>query len=750
MEKAPLAKCDDCPLKEQPVVQGHGPDQAELVVVGEAPGREEARSGVPFIGKAGRLLDRVLTHHGFDRGETYVTNAVLCRPPGNDTPNAKAIKCCRDRLVAEVKARRPQTVIALGAVAGKTLLNSREGITHLRLGGKRHSEELETDVVPTFHTAAALRDPNKFPSIIADVKKVKQAIGVGWEHTQYEVAESPEHAVRELQRHGMSPDWSIDAEWVAGTHNTTPEWLCASVSWTPGSSFVFPREVMNDNGFRHIFGQILADKDKRFIWQNGKSDIQCFWRSFAPEAHVTEDTMLMHYSTDERVGTHDLEQLVVEVLGGPFYKREFREAIGEDHIWTIESYEKHRDIVHRYNATDSDGTHRLVEPLRKEMQGDGVDEMYQTLLIPGANALAQVEYEGIRIDLEHLAKVEEQVQTSHDELEEATHEYVANPRSPQQIKKKLAELGYIVPDTTKDMLKGIDHPFVDTLREYKREHKMLSTYVRGLRKHLVGDRIHTTFTLHGTETGRLSSRRPNLQNQPIDHPVRESFVADDEDSVLIETDYQQIELRIAADLANDPWLLEQFHAGRHIHKESALSLFGKDYSAQDYVKTKSVAYGTLFGEQANHLAARLRIRVSEAQALIDAFFKRSPNLLDWRKDIEQQLIENSYLTSAFGRKRRFWLITQDNKKDILKEAYNFPISSPASDITLTALIALVAQGIVPRITIHDALVVPARKADAEEVARVVVRTMEESNPFDVPIPVDTKAHYRWQMKKGGE
>lgn len=751
--KHPLAHCEQCPLAPEPAVYGTGPQEAEYVVVGEAPGKDETRSGIPFVGKAGRLLDKVLAHHDIQRDSVYLTNAVLCRPPENRTPTAKEAKCCRDRLVAEVKERKPKAVLALGASAAKSLLGSNEGITKLRLGGSRYSEELETDVVPTFHTAAALRDPGKFPTIISDVRKLKERIGTGWEPTDYIVADkynAPQILANQLQTADDNL-LSLDIEVDKRSTRHAPEWLCIGISHAPKKAVVYPRETISR--IAPVLEQGFQDKRLRWVMQNGKFDTQYLW-SIAPSAHHTGDTMLAHYATDERIGTHKLETLATEILGAPFYKTEFRDAAAEedDSIFAVEVYEQNRDITHRYNATDADVTRRLYYVLEEEMRKDGVEDMYRKLLIPGSNALCHVEYEGIRVDLARLAVLEDELETLDEALEAKTSEWVSNPRSWQQIQLALGNLGYRVPDTRKDTLKPLEgkEEFVKHLLAYKENHKVLSTYVRGLRKYISPQgRIHSTFTLHVAETGRLSSRRPNLQNFPIDKPIREVFVADDEDSLLIETDYQQIELRLAAVLSGDPWLKQQFKEGKHIHKAVAKSLFGPSHSPQQYVKAKSLNFGILYGESAKHLAMRLGISTKEAQAMIDAFFKRSPKLLEYRKVIERDVAEKGYITSYFGRKRRFWLVTYDNRYDVLKEAYNFPLQSAASDITLLALIELRKKGITPRITVHDSLVVPAKASEQEEVSRVVVETMESVNPFDVPIPVDIKADYRWRMKEGG-
>ena len=740
--KAPFADCATCPLRDEPIVYGNGPDKADIVITGEAPGRDEVRSGIPFIGKAGQLLNKVLNHHGINRDEVYTTNTVLCRPPGNRTPTANEVKHCRERLVHEVKARSPEKVLAVGAVAAKAILGTTEGITSLRLGGPKQSDELGASVVPTFHTAAALRNPDLFPAIVEDCKKLASHITVGWEPTNYKVADERTAEIMFRRQLEYTDLLSLDIEIDVPYDRHQPRFLCIGISHKPGTAVVYPERVLDRIKHRLTEGF----KSHRWLMQNGKYDTQFLWGYGIPTAKVDEDSMLMHYATNEIKGTHDLEQLATEILGAPFYKKEAKSAITKNAPLSFLEPE----TLYQYNATDADVTYRLLEPLHKEMTKDGVTDVYNTLLIPGSNALAHMEYRGVRIDQDKLNALEEELSSSMYEREKRLSKWVDNPRSPMQVKAALERmLGHEILNTSAAVLQGIAEnynlDFVDDMLEYRAHHKILSTYVKGLKKHIIRGIVHPTFLLHGTESGRLSCRRPNLQNIPIDHPVRECYTASDEDHVLLEADYGQVEFRLAAIFSGDPWLLEQFRAGRSLHKETANALFGPDHSAREYVHAKTVNFGILYGRQAKALAAQLKIPVYKAQAMIDSVFKRSPNLLTYRRFIEKEIDTRGHLTSAFGRKRRFWLVTSENRQDVYREGYNFPIQSAASDIMLTALLQL--ERFNPVITVHDSIIFDIHKDELEEAIVAIRETMENANPFDIPITVDFSWDYRWKIKK---
>lgn len=174
--KAPFARCDTCPLRDQPFVSGVGRDQAKYVIVGEAPGKTEVATGVPFTGHAGKELKKALSPNGIDRNsDAFVTNTVLCRPPPNpdgtdNRPPTPAIEACMDRLRHDIKTHDPEAVLVLGGPAAKTLLQSKLGIRLLRERGCQESPFFDAPVVATLHPAS--REPNKLDVMTADVAQL--------------------------------------------------------------------------------------------------------------------------------------------------------------------------------------------------------------------------------------------------------------------------------------------------------------------------------------------------------------------------------------------------------------------------------------------------------------------------------------------------------------------------------------------------------------------------------------------------
>jgi len=766
MEKAPGAKCDECPLKEMKHVPGSGPNSAALAVVGEAPGAGEIATGVPFSGVSGQLLNNILKYHGIKREETYVTNVVLCRPPDNRTPTTKEIGACHNRLIQELRGTGAKSVLALGATAAQSLLASRTAISKLRTEPDLASPYLGSGVhvIPTFHPAAALRTPDYFPSILKDVAKIN-AVQVVWEHTKYQVVDNEVKArdllskqVEQAAGNGgiITFDAELDIEAIKGAVDLkNPVWLCAGISSRPGAAVVYTPEVLTPNFWAQLNDTFL-DNRLRWTYQNGKFDLQPLWGSGVTNARVDEDTMLMHYSTDERKGTHDLEQLAVEILGAPAYKtdtRRFLPRTGASLRYLPP------DILHQYNAADADVTHRLVDPLQSEMKSDGVERPYYELLIPGSDVLGRAEYLGTKVDRDRLDELADELWEELIPKRKELEQWVANPNSPKQIKAMLDDVYDIDTESTdKEHLQAIKEKhggeigeFVSKLLDYRQQAKLRSTYVVGLAKRLVRSRVHTTFLLHGTDTGRLSSRNPNLQNIPSGSKIRDLYVAGPE-NVLLSADYSQIEFRLAAILSGDEWLLDQFRQNRSFHTEVAHRFFGEDYTELQYLRAKAVNFGILYLRGAKSLADEHKFPVAEGYRMIREFYQQMPKVKEYQDDIHRQIRHNGYLESYFGRKRRFWLVTRENWHMVSKEGVAFPTQSAASDLNLQSAIRLEpllrgkAAVLIP---VHDSLVFECRRQYLEEVAYTVREVMEDTPVRDIcPTPIEIKVGLKWGSHRG--
>ena len=775
--KHPWANCEECPLLEEgKFCPSDGPEKAELVIVGEAPGANEAAKGVPFIGASGQLLNMVLEHHGFDRENVFVTNTVLCRPRGNANPSVPAIKACGERLHREITSRLPKTIMALGNFAAKRILKTSEGITTLRVGPPKVSEDYPgVRIIPTFHPAATLYNSNSFPDIVTDFQKIKGAVSAStsWEPPEFEVLDDrgASKRLRNLLESGRLRTIAVDIEVgvdkdIDTVHASNYRLLCIGIAYDERRVVVVGENALgggsDENGLRATLRDVL--ERGRVICHNGKFDLSGL-RQLTNKAELWFDTMLASYALDERRGVHSLEYNSIERLGSPSWKHEVGHYLGEEKDYSIIP----RQVLYRYNAYDCVNTFRLWKWFEEAESFTPELRKLHDYLVDASNMLMYVEYNGVTVDLPYLdALTEEYIELLAKlrlDLQEMVENRAYNPNSWQQVQKVLNEqFNTRVPNTQWDNTlqplmeraarknKTGLYEFLRTHGEFKKEAKSYGTYVKGTRKRLHEGRVHSTFKLHGTTTGRLSSGNPNLQNVTRGSRLRGLFVPGSSETTLGQADYRQAELRVVCSLARDPYLQSIFNAGRNLHEEVGKIFYGDNFTKADkekYIRAKAIVFGLTYGREAFSLAAEYRMSEREAQQHIDAFFNVIPDTVEWRKNVWESVRSGGDLVSPFGNHRRFYLITKSNKHHIEKEAYAFLPQNIVSHLLLRAGVRLANEGMrdMLRIPVHDAWVFECTRdvrADVERhVSTVMADVAAEYFTDFVDFPVDVGFGDSW-------
>lgn len=758
--KHPLAKCEECPWYEKSSYVGEaGPEKAGTIVVGEAPGAVEARTGIPFTGPAGQLLDRVFTHHNIDRGGLRFTNVVACHPPynpskGASTPPAEVIACCKPRLDSELSERL--TIVCLGNTAAKTILNTNEGILSLRIGPPKKIKD--TIVVATVHPLACLRQSDLFPNLVKDIGKlVNQDLWVGFEPptiAAFDDVESAQKAVRELQQfEELTVDIEVDVAAVKDLNTPGGKLLCIGISYAPNKAIVFGERALADKSVQNRLRELLSSK--KLTCHNGKFDIaKLLEYGYLHDTSVLSfDTMLASYTFDERPGYHGLKGLASEILGAPDYVDEINPFIekggGYGNI--------PRPILYKYCAYDAAFTFLLKEHFEHKYKDEPNLRMVHDRLVMYSRELIYVEREGVRFDLDYNAQLYAQFDEQLKPLEMQMVELgLLNPRSPKQVKEWFESNGLILPDTTEDTLKNLyerrrDIGLLGLLLEHRKAQKSFSTYVKGLRKRVYEDRIYSTFLLHGSVTGRTASRNPNLQNITRGVVLRKQFIPDS-GNVFVQADYGQIELRVAALEAQDEYLIGVFNdPSRDIFDEIGTNIYGSLEAAkrkENRVRTKAYVYGMNYGREAASIAGEYKIPIREAEKGMNTFFGMVPGIVAWREQIQQEL-KSQALKTIFHRRRRFWLITKDNRADATREGWAFIPQSTANDVTLTALTRARQAGMSVRIPVHDSIMVecsddPSIIGDVRrDLSRIMVDTARDLLGDRVPFIADTEVGYNW-------
>lgn len=775
--KHPLAKCETCPLYEKGKYvppDFNGRETARFVIVGEAPGQREVKRGKPFVGVSGKLLDAVMEESGLRRTDGVYTNTVLCRPPSNSTPSAVAVACCKPALDATIAKAEPTLVVAMGNVAASAILGRTVKITKDRVGPPKDIGK-PYKVIPTIHPAACLRNTNLFPAFAADIGKLRPQVYIEWEPPQYRVFDDESTAIRAIDQLGnlRQPRLVLDLEVGEekdtgfGHPNTL---LCAGMAYAAGKAVVIGEQAFRSRRVRQNFSRLLSDK--KITCQHGKYDLGVLYRMGFGHHSLAADTMLMSYTQDEVPGTHSLGYLGQEHLGTPDWK----DVTKPYKSWM----DIPKSILYQYNAYDVGVTWDLVDYFEPKM--DEHDRKLHRFLCEASDQLVLIESDGIYIDrplLEDLdVEMQEQLATMKLVLQGfvETHPIVDphilslidkgggfNPNSPMQVKAFLQEqLGATLTTTDADTLdyltnskSSVVRTFAAQMLEWRKTGKLYGTYVKGILQRIEEDgRLRTTYLLHGTETGRLSSRNPNVQNVPRvdpnrDRNIRDAFAASP-GNVFIYADYANIEGRVVSILADDKNMQAVLSdSSRDIHSEMALAVFGANFTKHHRFKSKSIVHGKNYDRSPDGIASdpQLGLSLSEARKISDAYDRQYPNVSVWHEKIKQQVLQTEdLLITPYGRKRRFGLITADNQEDVYKEALAFQPQSIGSDICLTAAIRLRRMGFAVRLLVHDGIGIEVPKEQVQEAIPVIRKVMEDAaKEFTevIPFPVDIQTGRSW-------
>lgn len=759
LRKHPLSECESCPWREDgayvPSLIPRG--KIKVAVVGEAPGAYEAKTGIPFTGPSGELLDRVMDHHGFQRKELALINTVACRPSGpTEKPPKQAVAACKRRLEADLRAADAPIILAVGGTSAQAVLSDNRAISKLRIGPARLSRF--GPVISTWHPAFCLRSPDSFPSFVRDVGKLNGIQVQPWKPPDFKVFNDPGVALQAINRLKTFKKLVIDIEAASDkdiddAHPEDYDLLCVGVAYAKGQAVVFGHDVFLDKACVSAFKELL--ENAQIDGWNLKFDLLGLSPLFGL-MKIGRDGMLMSYCVDERPRQHGLKHRSVEDLNAPRYDEEIAEYTkGKDGSFANIP----KELLYKYNAYDVGTTWDEIEYLNLMMSPE--QHKLHQFLVDAANMLMYVELSPLHFDLEYNAELEEMYLEKLKDSEADINDHVGheiNPRSPIQIMKYFAGQGMTVPTTNKDFLKKI-HPmcdvniqrFIDLLMINRNQAKAYGTYVKGLRKKVKDGRIHTTFSLHSTTSGRTASRKPNLQNVKRDKAIRNQFTAG-EGLILVQCDYSQAEGRTIADLARDEYLRKVFSdPSIDIFNDMCNTIWGLGkWDKENRVSIKSIFYGYSYGRKAKSIAQELNKPIEYANDLMNNFKLLIPNVVAWQAGIRAHVLEHQELTTPFGRKRTFHLITNDNMEDVINEALSYKPQSIASDICLRAAVRLQPKlkkefNADIKLLIHDAIVTECRPQDREDIIKMMSAEMVQSGleyTDYVPYKVDASWGFR--------
>ncbi|MDR2978873.1 MAG: DNA polymerase I [Bacteroidales bacterium] len=419
---------------------------------------------------------------------------------------------------------------------------------------------------------------------------------------------------------------------------------------------------------------------------------------------------------------------------------------------------------------------QLFPVFKEELEKDNLTPLFREIEMPLSQVLAEMEYNGIKVDCDVLGQNSAQLNTDVENLEKQIFEYAGitfNLASPKQLGEILFEKMRVIDNAkltkTKQYQTGEEvlaklvnkHPIVPLILEWRSLSKLKTTYIDALPQLIdpTDERIHTTFNQTVTSTGRLSSTNPNLQNIPIrterGRDIRRAFVAGDNDSVLISADYSQIELRIVADVCGDERMINMFKDGEDIHAGMAAEIYGisiQEVTAQMRRNAKTVNFGILYGMSAFGLAERLQIPQSEARDLIERYFLNFPKINHYLENTIEFAKENGYVETLLGRRRYIRDIQSGNgilRKAAERNAINAPIQGTAADLIKIAMVeifnALQAEGYKTKMVlqVHDELLFDAPSNEAARIMPLIEHKMTNAMSFKVPLAVEINKGKSW-------
>ena len=412
-----------------------------------------------------------------------------------------------------------------------------------------------------------------------------------------------------------------------------------------------------------------------------------------------------------------------------------------------------------------------------ELKENEEEDLFNNIEMPLTWVLADMEITGIKVDKNYLKEIEINLKIKMDELEQEIYDDAGvkfNIMSPSQLGKVLFETLKIkypkkVKDnkysTSKDILDKIiyAHPIVPKILEYRTLAKLYTNYAVGLQEEVREDgRIHTIFTQTLTRTGRLSSISPNLQNIPARQDfsklIRKAFIPD-EDSVLMSSDYSQVELRVFASMSGEENLIKAFNEGKDIHAKTASEIFHvpidavtKDMRRQ----AKAVNFGILYGISSFGLSEDLGIDMKEAKEFIDNYLKTFPGIQEYMEKEKEKAYKNGYVKTLMNRKR---VVEELKSKNYMirssgeRMALNTPIQGTAADILKKAMVEIYTEfkkrNLKSKmlIQVHDELVFNVLNTELEEVKTIVRNIMENTFKLKVPLKVDIEVGSNWYEAK---
>ena len=609
---------------------------------------------------------------------------------------------------------------------------------------------------------------------LADVSKHKTIANV--EH-EYHLIDTPKKRAALIEKLAQQKTFCFDTE-TTGLNPRTCALLGLAFSFQPHTGYYvpIPEDPDENKAVLEEFRGILENPDTEKIGHNLKFDLAVLlWQGVWVQGPVF-DTMLAAYVTAPEM-RRSMDSLSLSLLGYEPIKIE--SLIGEKEKGKEQKTlrEVPLDKVAEYAAEDADITLQLSEALRPKIKEMGQTRVFEDIECPLVSVLAQMEYEGIRMEASVIEALSEDLKDELVAIRERIYDLADetfNLNSPKQLGEILFDKLKLDPNArrtarTKQYQTGESilqrlahkHEIVEQILMYRTYSKLKSTYLDMLPGTVFKNtgRVHTHYEQAVTATGRLQSHGPNLQNIPIrtekGREIRKAFVPRNENYTLLSADYSQIELRVAAELSRDEEMHRAFREGLDIHAATAMKIYGLDERnvTEDMRRqAKTVNFGIIYGISAFGLAQRLNIPRFEAGKLIEQYFEQFAGAKKYMDDTIDFAREHGYVETMTGRRRYLRDIHSRNattRKSAERNAINSRIQGSAADMIKIAMRrvqdALFERDLKTRmlLQVHDELVFDMHKDEADIVMPLIEDAMKNALPMSVPIVVEMGMGNTW-------
>lgn len=787
--------CTQCDLASDPRLRtncmpGSGKTSSPTYMfVGEYPSKEDDKLGFPYVGWNGKQLKQLLSEAGINRRDCYFTNCLRCT-----TFSGKATlshwKGCRHHLVEEIDRVKPRVIVAVGTQS-LSWLTGHKGINKLRqkllpldIGGSH--------LVYPFQNPASLfrlqreEFTSKRKDMLEDLRHLKKLVSRNQIHlsdggdVDYKTAMTPQDVEDFFDEMEYYSELAFDFETTSLRHPHENDRLVAvGFSFGEGVGRAIPLQARGrtsvwwweDDYLKYVFERVRDFMSRKKLWGHNAIQYDQKWsraKLGLEKLDLITDTQFLSY-VDNEEASHRLETLAAVHANMAAWKSTFNI---DDTM-----------ALCQYLCNDVDATYRLrglLEPKLDNRQKWLLNEV----ILPLAQELHEIEWAGVQVNEEALEDLSRYVNQRVDEeyanlrlnaevrAFEVAHNRSFNVESHEDVRKLLRDYAKLpcvkktgggLYSTDREVLDHYkDVPVVRGITDIRALGKLRGTYVDGLRNETIAGRIHTSYKAHRTVTGRLASADPNLQNLPrkdtagkvlADANAIKKVFAARPGYVLLQADYSQAELRTLASCSMDPALIDIYDRGLDAHTATAAKVYGislEEVSKEQRSNAKCVNFGIIYGMSWESLLKKFLSAGNteeEAKSFYAGHKDTFKKVWRWLETQEKIVREHKVQTTFFGRKRRY----VDIDEHAVRQAYNFPIQSLASELTLISLVrcakAIRARNLDARVclTVHDSIVFEIRIEQFWDTAKLVHDLMSGIH-FEwmrVPMTVDLEVGLTW-------